>query len=152
MALVKAKIKKYIKEAVLFGVALFVISGAVSLYRTSSMEISDDVCKKGADVVYFWATWCPVCKMTSPNVDRVAKSFDVQSIAVSSGDEAEVRSYMSERELHFRLLNDKDGKIAAQNGVHIFPTIVFCKDGEVRLAEAGYISTLGLWLRAWIFS
>ena len=148
----KEKMKKYIKEALVFIVLFFILSTAVSLYRTNSMQIGDGVCRDGAQVVYFWATWCPVCKVTSPNIERISKDFKVLGIAVRSGEDEQVRSYMQEHRLDFINVNDKDGKKAARNGVNVFPTIVFCKDKKVKLAEAGYMSTLGLWLRAWFAS
>lgn len=152
MALMKTKIKRYLKEVIIFVTLLFVIGTVVSFFRTNGMKITDNVCNRGVDLVYFWATWCPVCKMTSGNVERVAQNFDVLAIAVRSGDDAEVLSYMQKQGVHFRVINDKDGSIAKKNGVNVFPTIVFCKEGRVNLVEAGYISTLGLWLRALIFS
>ena len=140
--------KKYIKEAILFLTILFVASTVVSLYRTSTMNIKDDICRKDADIVYFWASWCPVCKMTSPNVERLASRYKVVTVAVKSGDENALRNYMQKADLHFDTINDNHGVIAQHNGVNVFPTIVFCKDKKVKLAEAGYISTFGLWLRA----
>ena len=148
----KVNIKKYIKEALVFGVLFLVISSALSLYRTSSMKIDDGVCQKGADIVYFWATWCPVCKVTSPNISRVSEDFDVLGIAVRSGEREKVQTYMQQHELYFTNKNDVDGAMTARYGINVFPTVVFCKNGHVKMAEAGYISTLGLWLRAWIFT
>ena len=148
----KEKIRRYAKEALLFVLLLFVLSTLISIYRTSEMNIDDAVCKKGADIVYFWATWCPVCKATSPNVDRISKRFEVLGIAVKSGDDAQIRNYMQEHGLHFRNLNDTDAHLARQNGVGVFPTVVFCNKGEVQFVESGYTSSLGLWLRAYIAS
>ncbi len=148
----KEKIKKYIKEALVFIVLFFILSTAVSLYRTNSMQIGDGVCRDGVQVVYFWATWCPVCKVTSPNIERISKEFDVLGISVRSGSEEEVESYMQKRKLHYRNQNDQEGRMAEQYGINVFPTVVFCKDGDVKMAEAGYMSTFGLWLRTWFLS
>ena len=148
----KTKLKKYLKEVMLFLVLLSLFSAIVSFYRTSDMEIDDDVCADGEQIVYFWATWCPVCKMTSPNIERVAEKFDVSSIAVRSGDEKRIGRYMSQEGLHFHVTVDPEGKIAKKNGVDLFPVVVFCRDGHVKAVEAGYMSTFGLWLRAWFFS
>ena len=151
MALMKEKMKKYFKEMILFLVMLFIVSTIVSLYRTSTMNIKVDICQNGGDIVYFWASWCPVCKMTSPNIDHISSQYDVVTVAVKSGDENELRNYMQEANLHFDTINDNRGFIAEQNSISVFPTIVFCKDRKVKLVEAGYISTFGLWLRAWLF-
>ncbi len=148
----KEKMIKYLKEALLFVVLLFIVSTVVSLYRTSNMTIGDEVCENGAQIVYFWGTWCPVCKMTSPNVERVSKQFDVLAIAVRSGDVNQVEEYMHKERLHMKLRNDSEGAIAEKNGVDVFPTIVFCKNKRVNMAESGYMSTFGLWLRALLFT
>lgn len=152
MALMKEKIIKYLKEALLFVTLLFILSTAVSLYRTSSMRIGDDVCENGAQIVYFWGTWCPVCKITSPNVERISKQFDVLAVAVRSGDVSQVEEYMRKEGLQMKLKNDREGAIAGKNGVNLFPTIVFCKNKRVKMAESGYMSTFGLWLRALLFT
>ncbi len=148
----KEKTIRYFKEALLFVALLFILSTAVSLYRTSSMTLGDEVCKSGAQIVYFWGTWCPVCKITSPNVERISKEFNVLAVAVRSGEESQVKEYMRKEGLHMKLQNDKEGTIAGKNGVSIFPTIVFCKNKRVKMAEAGYMSTFGLWLRALLFT
>lgn len=114
------------------------------------MHISNAVCHKGGEIVYFWGAWCPVCKMTSSNVERISKRFDVLGIAVRSGNDTEVRRYMQEHHLHFKNLNDEKGVMARQYGVNVFPTLVFCKDGKIKMSETGYMSTLGLWLRSWL--
>jgi len=148
----KAKIKRYLKEVLIFGVLLLLISSVVSLYRTSSMKIDDDVCQRGADIVYFWATWCPVCKLTSPNVERVSSSFDILGIAVGSEADLSVEEYMHKHRLHFKNIGDSDATMAAKYGIHVFPTFVFCKEGHVKMLETGYMSSIGLWLRAWVIS
>lgn len=148
----KAKIIKYLKEALFFIVLLSILTTALSLYRTSEMKIKDEVCKKGARIVYFWGSWCPVCKITSPNVQRVSKRFSVLAIAVRSGDERQVRTYMRKEGLDFPLINDADAQIARENGVNVFPTLVFCKNAKVKIAESGYMSTFGIWLRALLFT
>ena len=116
------------------------------------MRIGDDVCENGAQIVYFWGTWCPVCKITSPNVERISKQFDVLAVAVRSGDVSQVEEYMRKEGLQMKLKNDREGAIAGKNGVNLFPTIVFCKNKRVKMAESGYMSTFGLWLRALLFT
>ena len=58
-------------------------------------------------LVYFWGTWCGVCKITSPMVDSVATSDDYQviSIAVASGSDTDIQTYMTANDLHFAVIN-----------------------------------------------
>lgn len=47
-------------------------------------------------LVYFWGTWCPVCRVTSPMVDTIAQDHRVISVAVASGSDSEIQHYMNE--------------------------------------------------------
>ena len=146
----KKRIKDYFFEAVVFLILLFVVSSIVSYYRYSQMNMDDSICKDGARIVYFWGSWCPVCKMESPNIDRIAKHFKVESFAVKSGDVKSVESYMQNAGYDFPYNVDERGEIAHKYGVNVFPTLVFCKDGRPFLVESGYVTTLGIAIRAWI--
>lgn len=61
---------------------------------------------KGKPVVlYFWASWCGACKLTSPTVDAFAQSHpNVAVVGVAMDDEADVRAYLKDHERHFPIL------------------------------------------------
>ncbi len=143
----KSKLKKYIKEFLSFAVILFVLSSGLSLYRSSQMEIRDEVCRDGADIVYFWGAWCPVCKVTSPNIDSFASKYKIATIAVKSGSDEEIAAYKEKNSLRFAVENDNDAQLAKRYKIGIYPTTVFCKKGKVAFVETGYLSTFGIWLR-----
>ena len=50
-----------------------------------------------AHVVYVWATWCAVCKTMQGNLDAVAADSPVLTIAMQSGTDAQVRSFLARR-------------------------------------------------------
>ena len=133
-----------------FVVLVLVISGGVSYFRSMQMNMDDSVCQNGVRIVYFWGSWCPVCKMESPNIDRVSHLFPVKSVAVKSGDTRQVASYMQNAGYKFEYLADEDGVIAHKYGVDVFPTLVFCKDGHPFWIESGYVTTLGVIVRGWL--
>ena len=143
----KSKLKKYIKEAFIFLIVLFVTSIGVSSYRTSYMKIDDAICKNGKDIVYFWGSWCPVCKITSPNIDHFQSRYNIKTIAVKSGSYKEIAAYMKKNDLSFPVYSDSDGALAQRYAINVFPTTVFCKNDRVKLVEAGYLSAIGIWLR-----
>ncbi len=53
-------------------------------------------------VLYFWATWCPACKITSPTVDQFARSHpEVAVVGIALDDPEAVRAYLSTTPRHF---------------------------------------------------
>ncbi len=146
----KEKAKKYLKEALIFGVLLLVLSNVLSLYRSTQLHLDDEICSNGSDLVYFWGSWCPVCKAESPNIDVLAKQYRVRSIAVRSGSQEEVHEYMRAHALDFDVVADPDAEIASRYGITVFPVTVVCSQGRAVFADVGYTSTPGLYLRLWL--
>jgi peroxiredoxin len=102
-------------------------------------------------LVYFWANWCPVCSLTSESVDDLAKKHEVITIAMQSGEAAQVEQYLEKNELSFPVITDVDGEIARAWGVHGVPTLYFL-DGENRISNVtvGYTSMPGMTFRLWM--
>lgn len=108
---------------------------------------------KGPTLVYFWGSWCPVCKTTSPSVSTLAEEGDYQiiSIALSSGTDADIQAYQHEHGYRFNTLNDNDGNMSKQWGVAVTPSIFFVnKEGEITATSTGMTSLWGMKLRLWL--
>ena len=46
-------------------------------------------------VLYFWGSWCGICRHTSPAVDKLARNgVPVVGVALQSGSDEEVRGYL----------------------------------------------------------
>lgn len=102
-------------------------------------------------LVYFWASWCPVCKLQDGNIATLSEEFPVITVAMSSGTDEEVREYLEEEELMLKVINDESGEISSRWGVKGVPTtFVIDAEGEVRFVETGYTTTLGLRARRWL--
>ena len=110
----------------------------------------------GADqptLVYFWGTWCPICKMTSPNVAAIAEDHRVITVAMQSGSDTEIRRFLQERNLNMAAINDDNGSIAAQWGVKTVPAFfVIDRSGAIKATTLGLSSGWGLRLRLWLAS
>ena len=160
----KDKIKKYAKEIALFFLIMTLFANIVSFYRSSELnKISLDTKtlsllndtsyrfeKHKPVLLYFWATWCPSCKMQSSNIESISKKFNVLSIAIKSGDDKQIEEYLKKSNLSFRVHNDTDGEIAKKFNISVFPTtIIYDKKGEIFFSDVGYTTTFGLWLRMW---
>ena len=145
----KTKVKKYLKEIIGFSVVLIIATNVMSFYRASDLHVNDEICADGSDIVYFWATWCPVCKMESSNINLLSKYYNVKTIAVKS-KESDIAIYKKEHKLDFDVINDYDGNLAKSAGIRVFPTIVTCKNKKVSFSDVGYTSILGLLLRQYL--
>jgi thiol-disulfide isomerase/thioredoxin len=101
-------------------------------------------------LVYFWATWCPICKLEQGTIDALAKDRPVVSVAWQSGDADRLRNYLDEQGLAFPTLPDPYGEHATRWGVHAVPaSFVVDANGDVRFVEVGYTTGLGLRARLW---
>lgn len=100
-------------------------------------------------MIHFWATWCPTCKTEAGNIDWVANHFSVLSIAVKSGSNTQLSTYMKERDLTFKVLNDEMG-LSDRFSVAAYPTtFIYDSEGNLAFTEVGYTSAIGLYLRMW---
>jgi thiol-disulfide isomerase/thioredoxin len=158
------KIVKYFKEILLFFLVMTIFANILSFYRSNNLnkealnistvnllhDKSYVLPKNEPILIHFWASWCPTCKVEAPNIQKISKSYNVLTIALKSGSDAEIEEYLKSRDLNFKVVNDIDGAITDKFSVSIFPTtIIYDKNGEVVFSDVGYTSTLGLWLRMW---
>ncbi|HEZ3940528.1 TPA: protein disulfide oxidoreductase [Neisseria meningitidis] len=103
-----------------------------------------------AVLVYFWGSWCGVCRYQSPIIDDLAADgVPVVGVAVRSGSSAEVAAYMAKRGLGFPTINDEDGGLARSWRIVATPAVVLVKNGKMVHYTTGISSYWGL--RARIF-
>lgn len=88
-------------------------------------------------LVNFWATWCPPCVEEIPSLNRLRTAmndtpFRLISINYAEGA-ATIKAFMDEVDVHFPVLIDQEGQVAAQWGVVVFPsTFVIGPTGKIR--------------------
>lgn len=110
---------------------------------------------QGPSLIYFWGSWCPICKTTSPSVSTLADEGDYQiiSIALSSGNHETIQDYQKEHGYHFKTLNDDNGEISKQWGVAVTPSIFYVDtEGEITAISTGMTSLWGMRFRLWLSS
>ena len=102
-------------------------------------------------LVYFWASWCGICRLKEGAMESIARDHKVISVALTSGDDAEVRRYLASRGLKLPVINDPDGKISNQWGVRATPTsFIVDTRNRIRFHEVGYTTEWGLRFRLWL--
>ncbi|MGO3857720.1 MAG: protein disulfide oxidoreductase [Neisseriaceae bacterium] len=102
-------------------------------------------------VLYFWGTWCPICTLTSPNMQQLVDAgIPVISVAMQSGDDATVAEYLAEKGYAFETVNDADGALSSLWGVKVTPTVVIVYQGKMQASVTGYTSYWGMRARLWL--
>lgn len=98
-------------------------------------------------VLYFWATWCSACKLTSPSVASFAESHpDVPVLAVAADEPEDLRRYLAETPRPFRTAV-ATRKMLNDFGVHAFPTtLVVDASGKVAWSRVGVLLPVELGL------
>ncbi|MFY9975023.1 MAG: protein disulfide oxidoreductase [Chromatiaceae bacterium] len=101
-------------------------------------------------LVHFWATWCPVCRLENGAIDAIARDHRVVTVALQSGDAAEIRDFMTAEGLSFEVLPDQTGAMASQWGVPGVPaTFILDPAGRIAFSTPGISSEWGLRARLW---
>jgi thiol-disulfide isomerase/thioredoxin len=95
-------------------------------------------------VVNFWATWCPPCVEEIPSLNRLRQRMQGKPFALISVDYAEDRKrvveFLEKVDVHFPVLLDGDGSVAASWGALVFPsTFVVGPDGKIVYGVNGAI-------------
>lgn len=101
-------------------------------------------------LVYFWASWCTVCRFTTPNI---AKLYDegnnVLTIALRSGNGDEVMNGLSRKGYALPVVNDPHGAISKSFQISVTPTMLVLYKGRIISTTSGWTSYWGIKLRLW---
>ena len=77
----------------------------------------------------------------------LSSDHHVVSVAITSGDNARLTTFMSYKDYEFPVINDSTGSISKEWGVTATPSIVIVKNGEISSITTGVTTPMGLWLR-----
>ena len=165
----KQKAWSIVKTTLLYGIVFLLIYTAVNWWRQPIMpadpqlQLTDyqgqavDLASLSADkptLIYFWGTWCPICSVTSPTVNKlaIANNYPVVTVAIKSGDNKTLSNYMAEHDYKFTTVNDEAGNIFDDWQGQVTPSYVILKDGEMSQGLTGIQPLWSLKLRLWLSS
>lgn len=150
----KQKIFNFAKSFFTYFIMFIIIYTAVNWWRQPKIPLDNnlqfhsitgeklDIYQLSQDkplLIYFWGTWCGVCRQTSPSVAKLTKNsnYQVVSIAVQSGENSEIIDYMNNKNLDFLTVNDKDGEIFQAWQGKVTPSYVILEQGEITQGFTG---------------
>jgi peroxiredoxin len=94
---------------------------------------------KGQPVlVFFWASWCSVCKRTMPDLEKVypdfaSRGFEILAVNTTYQDIlSNAEAYFQSQEYSFPMLLDQDGRVSEVYHLHAVPlSVLIAPDGKV---------------------
>ena len=165
----KQKVLSVLKTVLIYGLIFELIYTAVNWWRQPVMPANPQLqltdyqgqavdlaamSENKPTLIYFWGTWCPICSVTSPTIDKLAAAdnYPVVTIAIKSGSDQELHTYMSEHNYRFTTVNDQEGEIFADWQGQVTPSYVILKDGKMTQGLTGIQPEWSLKLRLWLSS
>lgn len=167
----KARLKKWMIESVLtlFMGTLVVTGYNLYLQRDMPTGLAPDLqatLLDGSEVdlqqlskdklvlLYFWASWCRVCQWVSPAISDISQSgpYEVMTVALSSGTDHRLKTYLQAKDLSFPTINDDDNIISRNWAVSVTPSIFIIKKGEIKSVTTGFTTKAGMQARLLFYS
>jgi thiol-disulfide isomerase/thioredoxin len=103
-----------------------------------------------AVLLYFWADWCPICKIVAGSVNAINDDWPLLTIALQSGPDSQVAQTLAEQQHDWLTVVDPNGQITARYGFKGVPAfVVLDAAGNIRFVDAGYTSEMSLRLKLW---
>ncbi len=154
--------RRYALPILLIGVAviLFTATSGMQLRRGAKfpqmtfVDLNGKEVKLGGkqDKVYlvdFWATWCGPCRAAIPFLQELHEKYSekglvVVGVALDSGSEQDVRAFVENQKMTYRICVPKNQEEVKQRyRVKAYPTMyIVDKKGIVRYVEEGYSEEL----------
>ena len=161
-----SKLRRWLREGLILLALLVVVTVLVDAWRAPQVPPSFDstplqtvdgetvtlgkLSEEKPVLLYFWASWCGVCRFTTPDVARLhQEGVNVMTIALHSGSESDVSRWLTRKNVTFPVINDASGEISRRWEISVTPTLVIVSKGEVVSTTSGWTSYWGMKLRLW---
>ena len=92
----------------------------------------------------FWATWCSPCRKEMPSLETFSKhlpgKFTVLGISESLSGDNDLRTFLIQRHVTYRILKDPFGTVADNYGVKGLPdSVLIDPEGRIRWVIEGAV-------------
>lgn len=161
-----SKLRRWLREGLILLALLVVVTVLVDAWRAPQVPPAFDstplqtvdgetvtlakLSEEKPVLLYFWASWCGVCRFTTPDVARLnQEGVNVMTIALRSGSETDVSRWLTRKNVTFPVINDASGEISRRWEISVTPTLVIVSKGEVVSTTSGWTSYWGMKLRLW---
>ncbi|MGR9099723.1 MAG: redoxin domain-containing protein [Gammaproteobacteria bacterium] len=105
----------------------------------------------GPSIIYFWASWCGICRSMQGTMDKVLREYPGVTLAVKSGAAEEVLGYLEKSSLDWPVVVDDDADVAGKFGIRGVPAVfIVDREGNVKYATMGYTTEWGMRVRLWL--
>lgn len=160
----KQKIVSILKQVLVFLVLVFLMTLVLDWFRSPSYPDNfvkqkfttitgkqytlNELSQEKPLLVYVWASWCSICRLTTPSVSELYNDgYNVISIAMRSGDDNKILAYLDKKDISIPVINDSKGHLMRAWKVAVTPTFIIIDKGQVIYSTTGWTSKLGLKLR-----
>lgn len=115
--------------------------------------LADAVRPGEAGIVYFFAPWCGICRVSIDNLDSLVADGHVawgSAVALDFANPAEVQEFVDDTGISLPVLLGS-GQTAADWSIQAFPTYYMIDaQGTIHSRTVGYSTLLGMRVRAWL--
>lgn len=134
-----------------------VIGGAAPLFKVQTLKgnyVSLSEFKGKVVLIEFWATWCPPCKASIPEIEALKKRFNDNDLVVlginldEGSDISDIKERVAAFKEAYRITYpiglDSDGKISSKYRVSSIP-MIYLLDRNLKIARiyTGYTPGMG---------
>ena len=103
-------------------------------------------------LIYVWASWCGVCKLTSRAVSNIAQDYPVATVALKSGTQNTVNQWLNDNDYRFVALADNTGALSQTLDVSATPAfLIVSPQGDIRYFSIGVNTEPALRLKLSLF-
>jgi thiol-disulfide isomerase/thioredoxin len=152
------RLKKHLKEFVAGLLFLAVVSLGLDYWRAPAhlsqtlLEESFrtvtgeryEVAAMRPELIYFFTPRCPVCKLQTPVMNALSRTYRIVGIA-SFSDVNAAKRYIRDKNVTFPVIADAKGVLTERLGVTVFPTVLFVDaNATPRFSTSGYTTSAGI--------
>jgi thiol-disulfide isomerase/thioredoxin len=131
-----------------------VIGGAAPLFKVQTLEgsyFSLSEFRGKVVLIEFWATWCPPCKASIPEIEALKKRFndnDLVVLGINLDEGADIKervaAFKDAYKITYPIGLDSDGKISSKYRVSSIP-MIYLLDRNLKIAQiyTGYTPGMG---------